>query len=1412
MPFLAKRTISNFLRSKCFRRLRLDLSPDNAAYRPERVGMPPRGTGRPGIAALTAAGNEWEEAKVADLRASFGAAAIVAPAGAARDIDLATALGQRTAQTLFITQGQYTIGNSFQNALGIQNYATTLNLAYGQLRPDIIRIWPAHTGLQEVHPDGSVTAVAATTDNRTPLSIVDIKLTAEASACYQAEVTYYSMALAAWLIDNNLQTQYFVVPMAAVWPGSHDASHVAQLNTRLRATGALPTTQALLNAWDEDLEYIPFGVFASRIRRFFHSDLATVLNTAWDHLPWHVDNHCIGCDYLGYPWGQTASDPLHCFPTAPTTDNLSRVAFVTRGAKSALEENHVNSVANLATLLPTAAAYDSHQVLRATRTVVSGRAQSLASGAATVADQEGTSALMPRWADLRIFITADFDIGSGITIAFGVSGRWAASTNRTKAGQHNSHAFNPEVYPVDQRDLNTERRELFRLLARIREMMDQTDQAIQDATVQVYIWDSVTFDHLVRVIGRHLAHIINSPDYQDLAWLFPPENLVANPATSDRLSPITIVRDIVRALVALPVTHYYSLLNTARNYYPAAINNPGAAFNVNPFFEDPFSDQVPSERAHEIWSRATGHFPWNQQLQTLQATVGKKLLALSAVVQRLGDDLEGRLGQTAPEISEIGPPAMPNSMSDDSRLWYTFTGLNVALSRLKVQLIRAMPPHEREARFNSASLPTRLDAAAAAPVLASLGLAPAAGLYVYQLAPNSREVRARAGDFSFALSPRNDGDFLDRRLDRTLNGHAVPLPPWLTYPAGRMEQVTAVTVRGVDRENRWIAVQFNLAWLPAINDMTNAGLLDLSTDVMLDPVHKDFLLGRLEKSLKAIGNPVLAGNNSAVVQALGIRRRVSRRATTPPAEFLWDAPRLHALAVNRNLPPIRTALVNGGFNLNPSQWAAWERSLSYRLRLIWGPPGTGKSRTLRAIILGAFLEAIAANRPLRVLITGFTYEAIDNVLLPLYADISGAGPFASPQVQTYRLRSETHPRGANVPPAIDLPKTNGGAYQPLLTSLLDNQSLILVGATPHQVHNLATVDRQPPVRPLFDLILIDEASQLDVATSALVLTTADADAALVVAGDPKQLPPIHQAEAPLDLENLVGPIFTYFSERHHIAPEVLEENYRSNNTIVELAHLADYPPTLHAFSPNLEINLLHAPPTTQPAAWPAGLSWSPHWDSFVTPARHALAFVYNEGRSSQWNLFEADTTAALAVSLFGILSDQLANARNPVTGNVIPVTNTAFNDQEFWSTGIGIVTPHRAQQALVTTRLQQVFPTHNPALIRSAVDTVERFQGQQRDIMIATFALGDPDAIGSEEEFLLSLNRFNVMASRTRAKLIVLISREVVDHLASDIAVLRDSALLKSFVETFCSQSQAITLPYLRAGATVNVPGELRWH
>jgi DNA replication ATP-dependent helicase Dna2 len=166
-----------------------------------------------------------------------------------------------------------------------------------------------------------------------------------------------------------------------------------------------------------------------------------------------------------------------------------------------------------------------------------------------------------------------------------------------------------------------------------------------------------------------------------------------------------------------------------------------------------------------------------------------------------------------------------------------------------------------------------------------------------------------------------------------------------------------------------------------------------------------------------------------------------------------------------------------------------------------------------------------------------------------------------------------------------------------------------------------------------------------------------------------------------------------------------------------------------------------------------------------------------------------------------------------VDGELLLPSEALHDDATFWGRGVGIVTPHRAQQGLVISRLQQTFAADGATAtaIRGAVDTVERFQGQQRDVIIASFALGDPDAIRDEEEFLLSLNRFNVMASRARAKLITLVSRDVVDHLPNDIEIVRASRLLKVYVDSFCNQSQAITLGY-DDGTHHVVEGEFRWH
>lgn len=1418
MPYLTKRAISSFLRSECLRRLKLDLSPDNSTYQHERTAqnMPPRAVGRPGLRALADAGTDWEIAKINDLVTTFGISTTLGnpsplPTGGVQfnEVPLSHVIRQARPGT-FLVQTEYDVGTTFESALAIASYRSSFNLDYAGLRPDLIQVLNVGAAQEEVLPDGSVVQVQPG-DPRVPLRIIDIKLTAEPSVPYLAEVTYYAMTLAGWLADNN-HTGFLVVPEAAVWPGSHDASALVKLDAAKRAAGQTATHQELLDALAEDLEIVPFGVFAPRLRRFFQGELRSVLSAQWTNLEWHVDNRCIGCEYLGYPWpGNTTSDPRHCWPTATAQDHLSRVAFVSRGAAGALADNNITSVAALAGTAATSSAYDTHHVLRATRSVVSGRAQSLGTQQAFVPPQAGTSAVMPKWTDLRIYVTADFDIGSGISVAFGVKGQFWVRPERVKPGQQQSQMWQAAVFPIDQRSLQVEQRELLRLLDAVYKMLDHADNAASNPTVQVYLWDTVTYEHLVRVIGRHLPAIIGNKQLKHLAWLFPPDSVVANPDVSDRKSPITIVRDVVRAVVAAPVPHYYSLLNVAREYHSTHTQAPWNQFQVPALFEDPLSDQIPSERAHEIWSRATGTRPWNMQLQQLERTVKTRLSALESVSKRLEDDLRQQLNQTAPRIEDLGPPSLPAKMSYDGRLWFVFAQLNAALTELEVQVTRAMPPHEREARFRSARLSTRLSAPAAAPHLARLNLAPQPGRWVYELAPGSREVRARDGDINFALAPESAPGFLERTLAQVAtNASSLPLPSQNAMYS-RMERVSSVSVTAIDRDNGVIVVDVSQYWLATLTAAENTGQLSFARDVMLDPIHQDFLLDRLKATLNAIGSPPIANALPAVAQALGGRTRPRAGTPSPAADVLWDGQRLYATPSGRVLAVVQQRLIQGGVNLNPSQWQAWTDSLSRRLQLIWGPPGTGKSSTLRAVLLGALHEAAVRGVPARVLISGPTYEAIDNVLLRVAADLT-QGPLALPQVTLARLRSSSRVPSPRVPPTIDV--VHGSQQHKQLTKRLQAaQGLTLVGGTVHQVHRLLD-DSGSPVSQLFDLIVLDEASQLDVGTSTLAIAGLAAQGSLVVAGDPKQLPPIHQAQAPLGLEPFVGPVFTYLQERHSIPPAILNTNYRSNSTIVSLGHAAGYPSGVVAHSGNLALDLLTRLPTTTapPPNWPPHLYWTPEWSELLNPAQPCSVFVYDEGRSSQWNPFEADAVASLVWLISGCLSSQLANELDP-SGVQMPASTSLYSMTEFWSHGVGVVTPHRAQQALVVSGLQRLFgAVVSPGTIRESVDTVERFQGQQRDVMFATFALGDPDAISDEDEFLLSLNRFNVMASRARAKLIVLVSRQVVDHLSADPDVLRGSALLKTFVETFCANSRPMTLGYNSGTLGPQTrPGEFRW-
>ena len=526
--------------------------------------------------------------------------------------------------------------------------------------------------------------------------------------------------------------------------------------------------------------------------------------------------------------------------------------------------------------------------------------------------------------------------------------------------------------------------------------------------------------------------------------------------------------------------------------------------------------------------------------------------------------------------------------------------------------------------------------------------------------------------------------------------------------------------------------------------------------------------------------------------------------------------------MERNLSEARGALESTGVRLNDSQWAAWEAALTRRLALVWGPPGTGKSQTLRAVVAAAVWLSDREGSPLRLLIASGTYSAVDNVLLGADRLLERLLPHKP--YRLFRLRSDYSNLPAEMAEHPDVQplavKTSKAPPEilDLQGQLDDPQGIVVVAGPSQQLHNLAIATKnkrkketaKQTQRRWFDLVVVDEASQIDIVESLLVVSKAADGATFVLAGDDKQLPPIHKATPPKDLDDVVGSLYGYVRHHHGVTYLPLQVNYRAKRTLVDFTKRAGYDPGLHARHPDLRLAFVdEGLPTERPAAWPEALYWTPEWGRFLAPNKPAVCFIYKDEVASQANDFEADAVAALLWLLFSSLDRQLAVELGE-NGAPKQLTGEPHDPKSFWERAVGVVTPHRAQMGKVVGRLQHVFPDHDSKAIWNAVDTVERFQGQQRDVIVGSFGLGDPDLIRAEDEFLYSLNRFNVMASRARAKLVVLTTRSLLDHLADDAEVLEESRLLKNYAESFCASPRPVTLGYRKDGSDVLRPGLLR--
>jgi hypothetical protein len=1436
------------MRTRCERQLFFDLhQSDDEKW---RLGLPRKQPPRRAAVSLGEVGRDWEARRLDELVRVFGEAAVVHDVGVVdgmrgyKDVALGGALDQvaRAGELpMVVAQARFEAvpaggGGSFGEAMGFERLAAQYGVETEIVIPDILIALPPGGGSgRAVEPDGTIVELAEG-DGRIPLRVVDIKLSGHPEPSYFAETVYYSMALAGWLRDRGFSGRFVVDQDAAVWPGSLESSALTRLLRSVLPGEPWPTKRAMFDAFFADLVVVPFQMFVPKVRRFFTQEVPRILDTEdWRTLKFSVNGACRGCEYVGREGtdedGSSIADPNHCMPSAQTTGHLCLVPGLPKSAQEALDKNGVDDVGALSRVDFGGAEgrriLASHPALRASQHLIGERAALLVAGGEARTLDVGASGSLPRWVDLKVYVTAAYDGSNGLTLAFGfatalfVDGRW-------QRGRH-------QTFVVDRNDVEAERRELIEFVAAVRAAMTSPEiremrKALQDAspTYHVYVWDRATHEHLCKVASRHLATLVDRNDAAAMAWLFPPEEMPPDVDAEHVATPVTVVHDVVKNCVVAPLAHAYHLLPLARVYHPDGMPERAAKFSVHPLFEDETSSHIPSERAHEIWNRARG---WAQRVVELDETLGKHLAALEAIANRAEGDLRDRLTARATPLPSPKPRA--HALNRDSQLWLSFSALNNALERSEVAKIRAMPMSEREARGKAALLEERLRGADEGAALARLGLAPKPGRRVYRLSPGSREVVARKGDMSWAVGPADDHVFLSRSLRRLVKETGLKLEDsekrW-----NLLSEACTVTVSGIDRAAGLIAVDSPRIGPTILDKLEEAGICDLGRNVALDPVHLDIFQSKLSNVLLSVGNPRSAVENP---HSAGKPQRFDRYATpTALSEVLWGAAGMQKETSRHDPGKLLKWLAENGVGLNHSQQEALRRCLTRRAHLVWGPPGTGKSHTLKAILLAAMQSSLRhQRRRLRVLITSFTWAAVDNVLYDL---VDEAARLFGGQVEFHRVRSEATrhltPEGrADLDCVLsrfkptDRVRALKAALSPSTPWQDGKANVTVVASTPHQVYNLAKVgvgDDAPSVVDQYDLVVIDEGSQMGVAQAIVALCGLAKDGAVICVGDLLQLPPITGAVVPADMEAAVGSFYRFLRDRHGIEETLLDVNYRSNAAIVDFCRGAGYGPRLSSWSPEMRMRLAAPLPAGRPAYWPDGLAWSSALSDILEPGRPLTCLVHAGSRSTQWDEFEAQTVAALVFLAWMTMAagpggerahDGSAKPVHPEGDGRLP-REGRYTPREFWEVGVGIVTPHRAQQARVVALLEGLFrgvEGHDPELIRSAVDTVERFQGQQRDTVFASFAMGDPDAIDQEAAFLYSLNRFNVLVSRARAKLVVVMSREMIDHLPSEVEVIAQSALLKNYAEAACREAVEIDMLWRdpEGGGDLDKRVELRW-
>ena len=525
----------------------------------------------------------------------------------------------------------------------------------------------------------------------------------------------------------------------------------------------------------------------------------------------------------------------------------------------------------------------------------------------------------------------------------------------------------------------------------------------------------------------------------------------------------------------------------------------------------------------------------------------------------------------------------------------------------------------------------------------------------------------------------------------------------------------------------------------------------------IDPDPNDIMLSRGKKMMGALRD----GAINAVVE----------RMEQTPIEVRWNG---DASAAQQRFWDGMQAFTDAGdlHTFEPQKQRYIGKLGDAPTLLVQGPPGTGKSYTTAFAVWARMQGALAAGLPMRVSLSCKTHAATD-VLLRNIVDVQhDLKRFSQRKPELFHRYFDERLldvpcfryQGKEAPPlgARSLWKKDHPAMEKRKAAdLLMERSHAIVAMTPGGVWTLVS-ERWNDfwAKRFLHLTVLDEASQMSLPEAVMATLPLEVDGQLVVVGDHRQMPPIVQHDWAKEARRTFKKYAAFESlylALDRIVPDEqkikFEESFRLHRDMAEFLRREIYVQDgIPYFSRKV-----------------ATLDLEGHESDFaqaVLGPEPLTIVLHDEAGSQASNPFEE----AIVRELIAALGSHEDAGFDPLTG-------------------VGVVVPHRAQRAAlqVSVPLLTLRDPVTGTITKSAVDTVERFQGDERRVIVVSLTESDPQFIRATSDFLLHPRRLTVPLSPAKQKLIVVASRSVFTLFAPDEDGFENAALWKNLLRRTCT-------------------------